>query len=124
MQRPAVPNLHAGGPENRPDPLTWAALLGRWTDFARASAALPTSGTGGRWRESVAPIVTLQAVCHALSEASLLPPAERALGLDRAEVLIRESSSRLRSIWTDDMPGGAIDLIVDAEAALAAARSL
>ncbi|GEM_PF-229338 len=101
------------------DELTWAALLGRWLDFARASVALPGDAEGQRWRASVAPIITLQAITFALGQLNGLPEDERALGLDRAEVLLRQESVRLNSDWRGEpMPALLLELINDASLAL------
>lgn len=106
----------------RVDEMTWAALLGRWLDFARASVALPKDTAGQRWRQSVAPIITLQAVIFALRQLDDLPEDERALGLDRAEILIRQESAGLNSAWRGEpMPELLLELIADAPAALRAA---
>ena len=72
-----------------PDRLTWAVLLARWTDFARSALALSEEGEPGLVRQSVTDIITLQAVWFALGQMDELSPAERAMGLDRAGVLIR-----------------------------------
>ncbi len=110
-------------PEPLPvDEMTWLALLGRWLDFARASVALPKDATGQRWRLSIAPIITLQAVCFALRQLDDLPEDERALGLDRGEILIREESGRLNEAWRGEpMPELLLDLLADAQRALRAA---
>ena len=47
---------------SKPDRLTWAVLLARWTDFARSALALPEVGEPGLVRQSVTDIITLQAV--------------------------------------------------------------
>lgn len=79
--------------------LTWATLLGKWTEFAQAAVALPREGEGGRWREAVPAIITLQAVTHALGELDELDPAERPVAIDRAEISCRESVVRLNALW-------------------------
>ncbi|MEZ6241741.1 MAG: hypothetical protein R3B57_01735 [Phycisphaerales bacterium] len=79
--------------------LTWAALLGKWTDFAKAAVALPKEGEGGRWRDAVAPVITLQAVTHALGELDELDDADRPGALDRAELLCKEAAGRLHELW-------------------------
>jgi hypothetical protein len=103
--------------------LTWAALLGRWTDFARSALALPKDADGERWRRSVASIIGLQAVTFALAETPGLPPDEAALGLDRAEILVGRYTDELASIWLGwALPAPLAELIADARAALDAAR--
>ncbi len=104
--------------------LTWAMLLGKWTEFAQSALALPKDGEGGLLRASVPDIIGLQAITHALGELDVLTkPGERALALDRAAVGIRGHAASLHAVWT----GKALHpelraLIDDAFAALAAAR--
>lgn len=103
--------------------ITWPMLLAKWTDFARASVAFPTSGEGGRWRSAVAPIIGLQSVACALAETDRLPAAERPLAHDRAEVLIRQYAAQLEAIWHGEtMPARLAHLLDDARRALAASR--
>ncbi|TVQ64331.1 MAG: hypothetical protein EA379_01830, partial [Phycisphaerales bacterium] len=91
---------------------------------AQASLALPGDANGDRWRRSVAPIVGLQAVVFALADTDELPDDERALGLDRADVLIRAHAADLHEAWrAEPMPPLVAELIDDARAALAAQRS-
>lgn len=105
------------------DTLTWSALLARWTDFARAAVALPDTGEPGRWKRAVPDVIALQAVYHALGETGSLPAGERALGLDRAEVLIKKHAARLGELWVGaPMPGLLAELVADARAALKQAR--
>ena len=80
-----------------PDRLTWAVLLARWTDFARSAVALPETGESGLVRQSVTDIITLQAVWFSLRQMDELEPAEQALGLNRAGVLIARHSEAIRS---------------------------
>ncbi len=98
--------------------LTWATLLGKWTEFAQAAVALPTDGDGGRWRDSVAPIITLQAITHALGELDELDPGERPLALDRAEIACRESVARLNELWRgESLPTELGELVTDSRIA-------
>jgi len=110
-------------PTDPPDrSLTWALLLGRWMDLARASIALPETAEGGRLRSGIAPIIALQAITHALGEIDDLPPDERSLALDRAELLIRKHAGTLHGLWRGEpMPTELIELIDDARTALHAA---
>ena len=95
--------------------LTWAALLARWVEFARSSVALPAEGEGARLRASVADLIMLQAVWHALSELDSLSVDERRLGVDRAQVLIDRHAAALRDRWADrPMPAMVAELIDDA----------
>ncbi|MEC9372397.1 MAG: hypothetical protein VYC34_01070 [Planctomycetota bacterium] len=99
-------------------------MLARWMDFARASVAFPDDAEGRRWKASVAPVITLQAVTLALGEADeRLEGDERALAADRAAELIRRETVRLHEAWYDPvgaapMPEGVDELIRDAERAL------
>lgn len=102
--------------------MTWAALLGKWTEFAQSAVALPREDEGGRLREAVPAIIALQAVTHALAELHDLEPEERALGLDRAEILIRQHAGELNRIWRGfEIPEAVRELVDDARLALRAA---
>ncbi|MEM6504300.1 MAG: hypothetical protein AAGC44_14000 [Planctomycetota bacterium] len=79
------------------DRLTWAVLLARWTDFARSAVALPEDGGPGLIRQSVTDIITLQAVWFALKQMDDLSDVERALGLDRAGVLIQRHRDAIQT---------------------------
>jgi hypothetical protein len=99
-------------PPLQTDKLTWAALLGRWVDFARSAVALPESGAAGRVRESIVDIIMLQAVWFALHHMTELPPEEQALGLDRAEVLIEKHAAALAGRWSSgDLPRQLQDVV-------------
>lgn len=104
--------------------LTWAALLGHWTDAARAAVALPDEGDGRRLKDVLPSIITLQAVWFALQHLDELSPAQRALGLDRAAVLIDEHERRVRAAWAGEtIPEGVLDLIGDAREQWRAAQA-
>lgn len=106
------------------DKLTWAALLGRWVEFARAALAWPDEGEGRLLRASVADLVMLQAVTFALEHLSELDGGERALGLDRAEVLIDKHAAALAGRWGDkNLPRQMRLLIADARDQLADRRA-
>ena len=101
--------------------MTWTALLARWMDFARASLVLPPDATGERWRASVTPVITLQAVTFALAELGRLVAEDRPLARDRVEVLIDRSAGDLADIWRDAAMSETLrEIIEDARAALAA----
>jgi len=112
----------------RPRQLTWAALLGRWVEFARSALALPEDSIGAAMRKSVPDIIMLQAVWFAMKDMDGLAPAERALGLDRAEVLIDKHAGALHRRWAGDgstpMPQKLQELIDDARSQLAASERL
>jgi hypothetical protein len=107
------------------DPMTWAWLLARWTEFAQASVAFPNTGEGARWKAIVPDVIGLQAITHALAEAVDLPPGEHALALERAELGIAQHVARINHAWRGEpMPESLIELVGDARAALGLARSL
>ncbi|MGB0768007.1 MAG: hypothetical protein ACPGYV_09885 [Phycisphaeraceae bacterium] len=101
-----------------PERLTWTVLLARWTDFAGSAVALPTEGEPGRVRRSVADIVALQAVWFALGQMDALDARERAIGLDRAGVLIDRHGSAIRARFEGEpLPEGLVELLDDVAAA-------
>ncbi len=98
--------------------LTWTALLAQWTDFAQRAVALPASAEGRRWREAVAPLITLSAVTHALDDLDRVADEERPLALDRAEILCREATHRLHELWRGEaLPEQVGALIEDSRSA-------
>ncbi|MBN4082684.1 hypothetical protein JYS44_00450 [Phycisphaeraceae bacterium AH-315-B13] len=102
--------------------MTWAALLGKWTEFAQSALALPDDDEGGRLKEAVPAIITLQAVTHACAELGQLEPDERALGADKAEMLLHKNAAELNRIWSGEvMPDAIIEIVEDARLALRAA---
>lgn len=119
--QPAQPNEPAPLPVGA---LTWAAMLGRWVDFAKSALALPADDQGNRLRQSVADIIMLQAVWFSLKQIDELADQERRLGLDRAEVLIDKHASAIRARFNDaKLPAQIGDLVADAESQLEIARS-
>lgn len=99
--------------------MTWSALLGRWTEFAKSAVALPTDGEGGRYRRAVAPAIALQATTQALGEIDTIDPQERAFAIDRAELTIRTHAAELHEIWSAEaLPDAVRELIEDAADAL------
>ena len=101
------------------DTLTWAVLLGQWFEFARSAVGLPDTGEGQKMRESIADVIMLQAVWFALQHLQDLAGDERALGLDRAELLIKKHTKDLASRWNSEMPDAIVELIADAHDQLA-----
>lgn len=105
-----------------PEQLTWAVLLGQWVEFAKRAVGLPEDEAGRRMRESVADVIMLQAVWFALQHLEELDREQRALGLDRAEVLIEKHTAALRERWDDaDMPEEMRKLIDEVHEQLATA---
>jgi hypothetical protein len=103
--------------------LTWATLLARWTEFARGAVALPLDGESGRIRQAVPFLIGLQALTNALAELERLPYDERAVGLDRAELLIGRYGADIASIWTGRVPESVKEFVGDAQLALSAAAA-
>ncbi len=104
-------------------PLSWTALLGAWTDFAKASVAFPRDAEGDRWRAAVPAIIDLQAASCALGELHRLPDGHAPAAIDTAEVLISRRSEELRDLWDASPPEGVVEVILDAHSAAAAARA-
>lgn len=105
-------------------PATWAALLAAWTDFARASAALPKTPEGDAFRRAVPAIIGLDAVTFALREIDHLPPSQREVGLDTAAVLIKQYAAELHTLWRgQDLHPEVLILIEDARKELAASTN-
>ncbi len=101
------------------DPLSWAALLARWTELAAAARAWPRDAEGYRWSQSVPEIIRLQAVTHALQELGTLAETEQPLARDRAAVTVTQAASALDSIWRGEpMPDAILDILDDARRAL------
>ncbi|HED52807.1 MAG TPA: hypothetical protein ENJ00_01215 [Phycisphaerales bacterium] len=99
--------------------MTWAMLLAKWTEFAQSALALPGDDEGGRLKEAVPAIITLQAVTHACAELDQLDHDERSLGIDRAEILLRRNAAELNRIWSGQpMPEAIIEIVEDARLAL------
>jgi len=101
-----------------PRKLTWAALLGRWVAFARSAVALPDDQAGRAMRAAVPDIIALQAVTMALNDSEDLPADQRALGLDRAHVLIDKHTRQLHTLFDGrELHPMLQELIEDAQAA-------
>lgn len=105
--------------------LTWAALLGRWVQMARAAVALPDDAEGRAWRASIPHIISLQAVTMALGEAGELDADERALGIDRARILIERAREGLAEAFDAEATHPMVrELLDDAAAALGKAEAI
>ncbi len=102
------------------DKLTWIALLGQWVEFAQSALALPDDVDGRRLRDSVADIIMLQAVWYALRHLEELPGEQRAVGVDRAQLLIDKHAQTLMRRWPNQvMPARLHEIIEDANNLLA-----
>ncbi|MHC4994657.1 MAG: hypothetical protein ACYTGQ_06330 [Planctomycetota bacterium] len=120
-------NENGSGPAGalEPEKLTWAALLGRWIEFAKSSVALPDDGAGRAFKAVVPDIIGLQAVCMALGEADQLEPDQRALGLDRARILVEKHAAHIAERFEgQDVPSGLGALVADAHAAILEAEAI
>ena len=111
-----------------PTDLTWTMLLAHWTAFAQSSLALPKTDEGDRFRAAVPAIIGLQAITLALNDIDRLPATsdpegERALGVDKSTILIRQYAGDLNLIFKGVPlhPEVAV-LIDDARTALKTAR--
>ncbi|MEQ8770394.1 MAG: hypothetical protein RIB60_07790 [Phycisphaerales bacterium] len=101
-----------------PDITTWSALLAHWTEFARASVALPDEGEGGRWKRAVPHVIALQATTMALGELDRLDDAERPVALDRAEITCRDATGAIHDLWRGEpVPELVSELIDDSRVA-------
>jgi len=104
--------------------ISWAVLLAHWTDFARASVALPVDGEGRRWRSVVADVIGLQAITFALQDIGRIASEDRPAAIARAGLGVREYAKKLVCVWQGELlPVGLTDLIADARKALAIAES-
>ena len=102
-----------------PETLTWTALLGKWIEFAQVSVALPGDAEGEKWKQSVVPVINLQAVTFALAELNDLPEADRHLARDKAEILINDNAGKLSELWGKTQLSTSLqEIIADAKAAL------
>lgn len=104
--------------------LTWAALLGRWVEFARGAVALPDDEEGRAMRQAVPDIIGLQAVALALGEADALDDDELALALDRARLLVGGHAKKLDELFADQWHPMLVELFYDAQQALERAEQL
>ena len=105
--------------------MTWAYLLARWTEFARASVAFPNDAEGRRWKACIADIIALQAITHALDESHTLPAHEFALAMERAELAIAAHARAIHTAWNAiPLPDSLTDLIDRARAAHRTASAL
>lgn len=112
-------------PDSPSKDLSWPLLLAKWTEYAKAAVALPSTEQGNRDRDSVPAVIALQATAFALSEIHRLPTDERLLGIERAEYIVRERSTELDKLWRGHpMPEAMLDLLTDARHAVQFAFAL
>jgi hypothetical protein len=107
-------------------PTTWALLLAKWVELAKASVAIP-EGEPDRspWKHSVEHVISLQATTCALGEAASLDLEERALAADRASVAITKAARALSDAWAGQpMPESLLEMLADARLARDTAASL
>lgn len=97
------------------DAITWAGLLGRWIDLAKA--ARPLDGAdGGPWQRALPAIITYEALAHALPNLADLSVEERSYALDQAAVLLEARRSDMEDAF-DELP----EVVAEADAAVVAA---
>ena len=101
----------------RSDRITFSILLTRWVQFAQSALALGETGSQGLVKESVCDVIMLQAITYSLQHLDELDPRERALGIDRAEVLCEKHTRSLRLRWARDrMPPQLREILAEARA--------
>jgi len=105
--------------ELNPQQLTWAALLGRWVEFARSAVALPDDAEGRAWKRAIPAVIGLQAVAMALKHSDELDARQTAVGVDRARVLIERHTVELHEAFGEaDLHPMLVEMIQDAWSAV------
>ncbi|RLS25421.1 MAG: hypothetical protein DWH74_01285 [Planctomycetota bacterium] len=89
------------------EPIAWIALVARWVEIARASRAIPAENS--RLRETVAPLIALEATTAALGELTRLPESERAHARVLAEITVRNCATEFDRLWNDCDPSADSD---------------
>ena len=102
------------------DITTWAALLGRWMDLARAARALD-GHDNGPWQRALPSIITYEALAQALPHLGDLPIRERSLALDQAQVLLEARRADMEDAF-EDLPQVVEEAELAAEAAIEQSR--
>ena len=98
----------------------WTALLAHAMHLAKAARAWGGSEQGVRMRESVAPLVQLQAVAIAMRQLGDLAPAHRAYARDQADVLLQRACESLRATWRGEpMRDAVLQAMSDARQSIA-----
>lgn len=103
--------------------VTWATLLSRWISLVKAGEGLvlaaPRDADARRWRDSIAEVVSLQAVTFALGDLSAIPEIDRPLARDRADLAVTEAAGALDRIWKgEEMPEALLEVAADARRAV------
>jgi len=99
------------------EPIAWMALVARWVEVARASRAIPAADT--RLRDSIAPLIAIEANTFALREIAAIPEHERMHARDLAELSIRNAAGELDRIWRgEEWPDELFETCTAAERAL------
>lgn len=98
-------------------------MLSRWISLVKAGEGLVLAAPGDadarRWRESIAEIVSLQAVTFALGDLSSIPEVDRPLARDRADLAVTEAAGALDRIWKgEEMPEALLEVAADARRAV------
>ncbi len=84
-------------------PIAWIALVARWTQLASVTRGrlgddqLATAPL----RDSVAPLIAIEATTAALGELARVPSAQRAQARDMAEFTIDDATNTLDALWGD-----------------------
>ncbi|MGD9688152.1 MAG: hypothetical protein AB7K52_05755 [Phycisphaerales bacterium] len=97
--------------------IEWPIVLARWTDFARATSRLPSTGPEARWRASVPAIIGLQAIVFALREARGWAEPDRRWARAVASATIERHATELARLWSP-MPELMREIVDDARAEL------
>lgn len=79
------------------DALAWSALVARWVEVARASRAVPAADA--RLRDSIAPLIAIEATTAALGELVRVPEEDRPHARALAEISIRRAAGELDRLW-------------------------
>ncbi|MEM9084125.1 MAG: hypothetical protein AAGB34_11060 [Planctomycetota bacterium] len=104
----------------------WEGLLAHCVGIAKAAAAIPDSHEHAQaWQGSIEAIITLHSVTMALDQLGGLAAEERAVGMDRAGILIGEGARALSAAWGGQaMPEGLLELMSDARQSVERAQTL
>ncbi len=99
------------------DPISWIALVARWVEVARASRAIAIGNP--RVRDSIAPLISIEANTAALRELTRVAEQDRAHARALAELSIRSAAGELDRLWRgEEWPEELHDACSAAERAL------